>query len=89
MVGKKSCEDDVLPILVECKTRDTISQKIDGKDPDSVDYALKQLIHQFGSLFGRVFRTITVTMGMIRKFIPRASRSRNIPGRSSAKWFEP
>ncbi|MCO7175710.1 IS30 family transposase [Sporolactobacillus kofuensis] len=62
-VGKKSGEDDVLLTLVERKTRDTISQKIDGKDPDSVDYAIKRLIDQFGSLFGRVFKTITADNG--------------------------
>jgi Transposase and inactivated derivatives, IS30 family len=63
VVGKKSGEDDVLLTLVERKTRDTISQKIDGKDPDSVDDAIKQLIHQFGPLFGHVFRTITADNG--------------------------
>ncbi|RYL93734.1 IS30 family transposase [Sporolactobacillus sp. THM19-2] len=40
-----------------------MSQKIDGKDPDSVDYAIKQLIRQFGPLFGHVFRTITADNG--------------------------
>jgi IS30 family transposase len=45
VVGKKSGGDDVLLTLVERKTRDTISQKIDGKYPNSVDHALKKLIH--------------------------------------------
>ncbi|MFX3619130.1 MAG: hypothetical protein ACE3JK_16625 [Sporolactobacillus sp.] len=63
MEGKKSGEDDVLLTLVERKTRDTISQKINGKDPDSVDSAIKRLIDQFGPLFGCVFRTITADNG--------------------------
>jgi IS30 family transposase len=63
VVGKKSGGDDVLLTLVERKTRDTISQKIDGKDPDSVDDAIKRLIDRFGPLFGRVFRTITADNG--------------------------
>ncbi|MDF2910199.1 MAG: family transposase [Sporolactobacillus laevolacticus] len=63
MVGIKSGEDDVLLTLVELKTRQTLSQKIDGKDPDSVGYAIKQLINQHGPLFGRVFRTITADNG--------------------------
>ncbi|GGL61492.1 IS30 family transposase [Sporolactobacillus putidus] len=63
VVGKKSRDDDVLLTLVERKTRFTISRKIEGKDPDSVGYAMKQLEDQYGPLFGKVFRTITADNG--------------------------
>lgn len=63
IVGQKSHKDDVLLTLVVRKTRFTISKKIDGKDPDSVDYALKQLEHQYGRDFCQVFKTITADNG--------------------------
>lgn len=63
VVGKKSGEDDVLLTLVERNTRDEICRKISGKDPDSVGWALKQLIEQFGPLFDHVFLTITADNG--------------------------
>lgn len=63
IVGKKSREDDALLILVERKTRFTLSMKIDGEDPDSVSYALKQLKQTYGCAFKSVFKTITADNG--------------------------
>ncbi|MDN3956207.1 IS30 family transposase [Sporolactobacillus laevolacticus] len=63
VIGKKSSDDDVLLTLTERKTRFTLSMKIDGKDPDSVDYGLKKLESKYGQGFGKVFKTITADNG--------------------------
>lgn len=63
VVGQKTADDDVLLTLVERKSRLTYSTKIDGKDPGSVHYALKQLKGNYGSTFKRVFQTITADNG--------------------------
>ncbi len=78
VIGRKSREDDVLLTLVERQTRCEIACKIDGKDPNSVGYALRKLKRQYGQYFNRVFRSITADNGSEFSQLPAQLRDDGI-----------
>lgn len=64
VIGKRNGSETALLTLTERKTRFEIIRLIDGKDTDSVTYAMNQLIKQFGTAaFKRIFKTITSDNG--------------------------
>lgn len=64
VVGKRGGSGTALLTLTERKSRFEIIRLIDGRDADSVAYALKQLIHQWGPKnFKNVFKSITADNG--------------------------
>lgn len=64
VIGKRGGCETALLTLTERKTRFEIIRLIDGKDADSVAYAMKQLIHHFGpTTFKRLFQSITSDNG--------------------------
>ncbi|WP_199777758.1 IS30 family transposase [Lysinibacillus sp. FJAT-14745] len=63
VVGHKDKEDDVLLTLIERKTRREFIVKMDGKDADSVNYALSSVLKEFGEYASTVFKSITADNG--------------------------
>lgn len=64
VVGKRSGSETALLTLTERQTHFQIIRMIDGKDSDSVAYAMEQLIQQFGAeSFKKVFKSITSDNG--------------------------
>lgn len=61
--GKRDGSETALLTLTERLTRFEIIRAIDAKDADSVTYAIKQLIHEYGTFFSRIFRSITADNG--------------------------
>lgn len=60
---KRNGSETALLTLTERQTRFEIIRAIDGKDADSVTYALKQLMSEYGTVFTQVFRSITADNG--------------------------
>lgn len=60
VIGKKAGSESVLLTLTERKTRYEIIKVIDGKDTDSVTYAINQIINEFGE---NIFQSITADNG--------------------------
>ncbi|MBO2535943.1 IS30 family transposase [Rummeliibacillus suwonensis] len=63
VVGRKDKEDDVLLTLIERKTRREFIFKMDGKDADSVNYAVETILESFGELAPKLFKSITADNG--------------------------
>lgn len=63
VIGRKDKEDDVLLTLIERKTRREFIFKMDGKDADSVNYAVKTILEGFGELAPKLFKSITADNG--------------------------
>lgn len=59
IVGKRKGKESVILTLIERKTRCQILRLIDGRDADSVEYAL----HEIQRTYGDVFKTIIVDNG--------------------------
>lgn len=54
IVGKRNGKESVVLTLIERKTRFEIIRLIDGRDADSVDYAMKDIIENYGSLINSI-----------------------------------
>ena len=63
VIGKQGGKETAILTMTERKTRFEIIRVIDAKDADSVTYAIKQLIQEYGSLFPVIFRSITADNG--------------------------
>lgn len=63
VIGRKDKEDDVLLTLIERKTRREFIFKMDGKDADSVNYAIETILKNFGELAPKLFKSITADNG--------------------------
>lgn len=63
IIGKKTKDDNVLLTIIERKTRMYLILKIPGKDANSVNEAIEVLKEMFGSMFSKVFKTITSDNG--------------------------
>ena len=63
VVGKRKGKEAVILTGIEKLTRFYIAIKIPGKDTESVKQGMIQLHEEFGSKFGKVFKTITVDNG--------------------------
>lgn len=64
VIGKRKGAETALLTLTERKTRFEIIRLIDGKDADSVAYAITRLIHQVGATnFKRIVKSITSDNG--------------------------
>jgi len=63
VVGRKDKEDDCLLTLIERKTRKEFLFKMDGKDADSVNYAIQSIMAAFGEQKSKVFKSITADNG--------------------------
>ena len=63
IVGKRKGKEAVILTGIEKLTRFYIAIKIPGKDAESVRQGMTQLHEEFGSQFGKVFKTITVDNG--------------------------
>lgn len=63
VIGRKDKEDDVLLTLIERKTRREFIVKMDGKDADSVNYAVNTILKDFGELAPKLFKSITADNG--------------------------
>jgi len=63
VIGRKDKEDDVLLTLIKRKTRREFIVKMDGKDADSVNYALSSVLKEFGEYASSVFKSITADNG--------------------------
>jgi len=67
IVGKRKGKESVILTLIEHKTRCQILRLIDGRDADSVEYAL----HEIQRTYGDVFKTIIVDNGPGFSSLPR------------------
>jgi IS30 family transposase len=54
IVGKRNGHESVVLTLIERKTRFEIMRLIDGRDADSVDYAMKEIIKNYGDLINSI-----------------------------------
>lgn len=54
IVGKRNGHESVVLTLTERKTRFEIMRLIDGRDADSVDYAMKEIIKKYGHLINSI-----------------------------------
>ncbi|MFS0924626.1 IS30 family transposase [Enterococcus casseliflavus] len=64
VIGKRDGSETALLTLTERKTRFELIRLLDRKDADSVSYALKQLIAEFGpTKFDQLFQSITSDSG--------------------------
>ena len=63
VIGRKDKEDDALLTLIERKTRREFIFKMDGKDADSVNHAVKTILNRFGELAPKLFKSITADNG--------------------------
>lgn len=61
--GRRDGSETSILTLTERKTRFEIIRVIDAKDADSVSYAIKKLMKEYGASFPRVFRSITADNG--------------------------
>lgn len=53
-MGKRNGHESVVLTLIERKTRFEIMRLIDGRDADSVDYAMKEIIKNYGDLINSI-----------------------------------
>lgn len=63
VIGRKDKEDDALLTLIERKTRREFIFKMDGKDAESVNHAVKTILNRFGELAPKLFKSITADNG--------------------------
>lgn len=84
--GKRDGSEMVLLMLTERKTRFEIIRSIDAEDANSVTYAIKQLISEYGSSFSHMFRSITVDNG---SEFAHALLSETLAGRSEVYFIHP
>jgi len=59
IVGKRDGQESVIMTMIERQTRFQIIRLIDGRDADSVDYAMQEVIAEYGS----VIKSITADNG--------------------------
>ena len=63
VIGRKRKDDAVVFTLVEKLTRNFISVKIPSRTTNAVRYAMNHLRKEYGSMFSKVFKSITVDNG--------------------------